>query len=173
MRAPRIILVLVALVVAFACLAPARWFSPESTPSPAPKEPPDVTLLVHIAILAFFVAALFVPRLRPRWGGRQSVGIVATGQGRRAFKETGRASRMNFMTCYGMVLGIAGVTLELCSGKAWKQALPPAFGIKVGLIGALIFLVGAVFTSRGDAQTKTTFLDTGKTVRRRGYYDER
>jgi hypothetical protein len=170
MRAARILLVLVALVVAFACLAPSRWFSAESVSSGAPTQSPDVTPIVFIAIFLFLVAGGFVPRLRPRWAWHLGIGTVRTRSGWRAFREMARAARMNFLTCYGIVIGLAGIALEMCSGREWAQGLPSMLGTKVLLIGALFFAVGAVFTRSGDAQTKTTDLRTGKTVRRRGYY---
>ena len=80
-----------------------------------------------------------------------------------------RALRMNFLTVYGIVIGLAGLGLLMNSGREWAQKLPPDLGIKVGFIGVVIFLVGAIFTRPGDSQTKTTFSDTGKAVRRRGH----
>jgi drug/metabolite transporter (DMT)-like permease len=170
MRGPRIILLMVALVVAFACLAPSSWFFAEPVSTGASTAPPDAMPVVLTAFFLFFLACLFVPRLRPRWGWHLGFGVVWTRSGWRAYKETAQRARMNFLNCFGILIGLAGIALEMCSRREWVQSLPSMLGTKVILLGALFFAVGAVFTRRGDAQTKTTDLHTGKTIRRRGYH---
>ncbi len=168
MRAARLILALAALVLAVGLFAPARWFSA----APEPAQPPDITPWVLVGILAFALAALFVPSLRPRWGWRNGSGAVWTRSRWRGYQVSGHAPRMNFLTWYGLVITLTGLILQTVSGQKWAQRLPPVLGMKVGLIGVAIFFVGAVFTRRSGAQTKITWLDTGKTIRRREYYRE-
>jgi len=74
------------------------------------------------------------------------------------------------ITCYGIAIGIAGMAWISGPQNTWGRKMPPVVGLAVGLAGLVIAILGLFFT-RGKGVSITRNLRTGKTIRRRGYYE--
>ena len=99
-------------------------------------------LIFGYALAGYFLAAIFVPRIRFRWGYRRSLWLASD-------KNRERLPKMGTLSCFGSSIFFGAFTSFFLMNDAVAQSALPFL-----VVGFIMALIGQIIDTRGGGTWK-------------------